>query len=214
MNEERKWRQVRVFVKDFRRIWYSTFLKDVLIPFSDENPDVRFWFTKYVCRILGDGADGADTDPTLVPAEYFIENGDQKITLSIRIRFEANDAAEESLKNKITGFYSSFLNFDYVDGFTGERFYSGIGDRVRRADLVSELFYRNSLLVLDLVRHSPCMELNSSGFNVFTQSPAQSVLHILANIHTRHPHPQIPDNIPLYWSPKGPSEDYYPISQH
>jgi hypothetical protein len=212
MNDSKQWRQVRVFIKDFSPLWYPNFLKRTIIPFADKYPNIRFWFTQYCCHISGEGADSADTDPTLVPAEYFVPNSDGKLTISIRIRFEADDEAETFLKTKISGFYSDFLEFKYLDGFACERFYSGLGDRAKRADLVSELFYRNSLLVLDLVRHSSGVEFNQEQNNVFTRSPSQSVLHILANIHAQTDKTGSAGLVPLFWHQGAAAAGYYPIS--
>ena len=197
-----EWSETRVFSNDSQQ-WFFRFLDELVIPFRDKFQGSPFWFTRYLCPENTDI--NADELDELRRRSGFIQ---QSHHMSLRLRFASDKDRINFLKDEIQGrshFWTKGIEtYNFTKGFAEPRL--SAGERLKRAELVSNLFYCNCLLVLDLFEQgNGKFEVNSDHNNRFCGNPSQSILHLLANIYGRNDSTPVP----LYWI----SEPPVPIAQ-
>lgn len=178
------WRQVRIFTQDFTPNWYFGLLRTFCIPFAQKYPDTYFWFSRYGDQRGRQGEDTDDTDISQIPLTHL---NPQKFHLSIRLRFRPISDEEDFLTGLTGSFWwSDIRDFDAIWHFGPKygRFYSGAGDGITRASLVSHTLCSNSRLVLDSLTPAG-FEINHFDYNALYQSHFLSMLHMFANVYGR-----------------------------
>lgn len=209
MEEEKipKWSQVRIFSKHYAINWYHSILKGIVSPFSRSVQNQKYYFSRYCCNLA---QDPHDTKTESFPKEC--EFTKEKITLSVRLRFQSSKLRVKKLKdilkeNEDKIWYSDIRNYEYIDSFSELRFSKE--KRIDRANLVCNLFCANSKLVLDYAENE-CFEPSVHNLNQLTGFYSQSILHMVSN-----PQYSLSDQsglVPLHW--KARDGKYYPIAQY
>ncbi len=206
-----RWKSTRIFRTSNAPTGYVTQLADIVIPFRDQFPGSRFWFTHYVDTIPSDLSQKTQAD--LRNQSGFLHQHPMdpavEIHLSIRFRFESNQQTDSHIVNSISG-NSMYLAeplepYNFEKGFSEKRF--STTETLQRAKLVSELFYQNCLLILDLIdTNTHTFETSGHNLNRFSGNPFQSITHILTNPYQT----STASPLPLHWIP-GPG--VFPLAQ-
>jgi hypothetical protein len=183
------WRQVRVFIKDFRIQGFVEFNKLVLLPLVTNGLTTGpFFLSQYACS---DQDDPHDTNLGELPPNYRRPDGNHH---SIRIRFQATEGVDAMIENVLPPkpadcWFDHFRDYDIVHGLSGDRFSDyapvALADHERRAQIVGEILHNNTRFYLDNIRTSPVgdaiFETNPHVLNAALKTPLQSVLHMILN---------------------------------